>query len=231
MRNADPPELEATSQAPAEPPRPPRRALGRPALSVLALTAVACGVLAAVMVVKPAPARPAIDIPLPAFSLTSERGEAFSRDTLRGKVWVADFIFTTCPTVCPRLTQRMATLQDRTRDLGDAFHLVSFTVDPENDTPDKLLAYAREHHADPARWTYVTGPLSAIEPTVIGGFKMMMGKRADPDTGLLSVFHGEKLVLVDASGSIRGFYDADLDGGDAGLDALERDARALVKQR
>lgn len=227
MPNADSSELEPMSRAaePSAPPRAGRRVLARALPWVVGLALGTAAVAAGVVAPRPPP-RPDIHLALPAFSLTTERSTPFSRETLHGKVWIADFIFTTCPSVCPRLTERMRQLQDRTRDLGDALHLVSFTVDPENDTPDKLAAYARAHHADPARWTFVTGPLSTIEPTVVGGFKIQMGKRADPDSGLVSIFHGEKLVLVDQDGAIRGFFDAD----DPGLEAIEDAARALVKR-
>lgn len=222
MPTRDSSELEPIARG--DDPPAPRRALRRPALWGLALALAATGVVAGAVARRPPPA-PSIDLPLPAFSLTTEQNAPFSRDTLHGKVWIADFIFTTCPSVCPRLTKKMASIQDRTRDLGDQLHLVSFTVDPENDTPDKLAAYARKYGADPARWSFVTGPLSTIEPTVVGGFKIMMGK-TDPGNGLVSIFHGEKLVLVDPEGSIRGYFDAD----EAGLDAVEHAARALVKR-
>ena len=79
------------------------------------------------------PQPPSMSLALPAFQLQNERGEPFGSEQLRGKVWVADFIFTSCPTVCPRLTERMAELQHRGRNLGEAFHLVSITVDPNTD--------------------------------------------------------------------------------------------------
>lgn len=174
------------------------------------------------------PKPPSLDVPLPPFTLTNERGEPFGRDDLLGKVWVADFIFTSCPTVCPALTKRMGQVQHRARNLGDAFHLVSFTVDPENDTPERLAAYARQNHASPRLWSFVTGPLGEMETTVVKGFKISMGKEeSSPGTGIFSIFHGEKLVLVDAKGSIRGYYDAD----DPGIDLLMRDIGVIINAR
>ena len=172
---------------------------------------------------RPTPAAPKLDLPLPAFQLTSEAGQPFGSEQLRGKVWVADFIFTSCPTVCPKLTKRMAELQQRGRNLGEAFHLVSFTVDPESDTPEKLAAFAREYHPNPRRWTFLTGPLGDVETTVIKGFKIAMGKE-EVAPGLFSVFHGERFVLVDAKGSIRGYYE----NSDESLDDLMRDVGILV---
>ena len=106
-----------------------------------------------------APHPPEAISPFPPFTLTSEQGLPYGLDNLRGRVWVADFVFTSCPTVCPKLTLKMADIQHRGRNLGDAFHLVTFTVDPENDTPEKLAAYAKSYHANPQRWTFLTGPL------------------------------------------------------------------------
>jgi protein SCO1 len=169
---------------------------------------------------------PAIRIPLPAFELTDQRGQRFGLEQLRGRVWIADFIFTTCPTVCPKLTQRMREIEDRGRDLGDALHLVTFTVDPENDTPAVLAAYTASQRLPLERWTFLTGPLDQIESTILDGFKIAMGKK-ESSPGLFSIFHGERLVLVDKDGVIRGYYEAD----DAGIDAILRDAGALVKSR
>jgi protein SCO1/2 len=172
------------------------------------------------------PKPPELALELPAFSLTNQRGEPFSLADLQGKIWVADFVFLSCPTVCPKLTKRMFEIQHRTRNLGDAFHLVTFTVDPENDTPDRLAEYAYANRASPGRWTFLTGPLDTIESTVVKGFKMAMGKE-ELSPGLFSIFHGERLVLVDQQGKIRGYYEAD----DEGIAKLMRDIGLLVNIR
>jgi protein SCO1 len=174
------------------------------------------------------PQPPPMKLALPAFTLTDQRGQAYGSADLKGRIWVADFVFTSCPTVCPKLTQRMQVVAHRARNLGQAFHLVTFTVDPENDTPERLAAYAREYHADASRWTFLTGPLGDVETTVVKGFKVAMGKEpSEPGSSLFSIFHGEKLVLVDADGNIRGYYDAD----DAGIDELLRNTEILVNVR
>lgn len=174
------------------------------------------------------PAAPGMKLALPAFTLTDQRGQPFGSADLKGRIWVADFVFTSCPTVCPKLTKRMQVIQHRARNLGQAFHLVTFTVDPENDTPERLAVYAREYHADASRWTFLTGPLGDVETTVVKGFKLAMGKDELPaGSGLFSIFHGEKLVLVDDAGLIRGYYDAD----DEGVDRLLRDAGVIANVR
>lgn len=84
---------------------------------------------------------------VPNFSLTRESGETFSSaESLRGHVWIANFIFTTCPSICPTLTSQMGNLERRTR--GSDVRFVSFSVDPETDTPEVLSRYARAHDAN-----------------------------------------------------------------------------------
>jgi protein SCO1/2 len=176
----------------------------------------------------PVPPPPALKIPLGAFTRVDQQNKPFGLEDLKGRVWVADFVFISCPSVCPKLTTRMAQIQRRARHLGQAFHLVTFTVDPENDTPPRLAAYAAGYHADPSRWTFLTGKLGDIETTVVKGFKVAMGKEpSEPGSSLMSIFHGEKLVLVDADGNIRGYYDAD----DAGIDEMLRNTEILVNVR
>jgi protein SCO1/2 len=172
------------------------------------------------------PKPPAMRIPLPEFELTDQRGERFGLANLRGKIWVADFVFTSCPTVCPKLTRRMLEIQSRGKNLGDHFHLVSFTVDPENDTPERLLAYSQSFKINQRRWSFLTGPLGEIETTVVGGFKIAMGKEEQED-GIFNVFHGERLVLVDDAGAIRGYYEAN----DEDIDRMMRDIGILVSIR
>lgn len=170
---------------------------------------------------EPLPDPPAPILTLPPFELTSEKGHPFGSEQLRGKVWVAGFMFTTCPVVCPKLTRQMVEIQHRTRNLGGAFHLVSFTVDPETDTPERLAAYGRQYRYSPGRWTFLTGNLDVIESTVVSGFKLAMGRDAD---SLFEIFHSERLVLVDREGTIRGYYDAT----DEGVAALVRDVGLVV---
>jgi protein SCO1/2 len=166
---------------------------------------------------------PPVFVELPSYSLTNEQGQPFGAANLHGKTYIANFVFTSCPSVCPRLTKRMVEVQERTKDLGDALHLVTFTVDPETDTPDVLRAYAQKYGADSKRWVFLTGPLKEIEPVVVKGFKMMLDKK-ETTPGLFEIVHGERFVLVDGKGFVRGFYEAK----DEGIDAVVRDARKLV---
>src|SRR5204863_7289762 len=153
---------------------------------------------------------PAVLGGLPAFTLTDQRGQPFGSRELAGKVWVADFIFTACQQACPLLSERMAEVGRRARHLGPDFHLVSITVDPERDTPERLAAYAARYGANPISWSFLTGPQQAIQATVVDGFKVGAGKErsagADGGAGVREIFHGEKQVLVDRQLRIRGHF-------------------------
>ena len=151
---------------------------------------------------------------LPAYSLVAADGRPFGSQELAGQVYVANFIFTRCPSVCPKLTAAMAELQGRFDEAGvDDVHLVSISVDPEYDTPQRLSNYGRAHGADPERWTLLTGELSAIRSLVFEGFRTPLGE-PDPDGNLVDIAHATRFVLVDDEGGIRGYYDSDAEGVD-----------------
>src|SRR5207237_10904116 len=114
----------------------------------------------------------------------------------------------------------------RTRQLGRAFHMVSFSVDPEHDTPAELHEYARRYHANPRGWSFLTGPLADVQAAVTAGFKIYFGKEQAEDADFLTLVHGEHLVLVDQRARIRGYYEAT----DDGIDQLVSDLALLVNQ-
>jgi len=146
-----------------------------------------------------------------AFSLVDQNARAVSAEALRGKVWVAAFFFTRCPTICPRITRRMRSLQVSAATRVPALTLVSFSVDPENDTPPVLLAYAQRFEADPQNWRFLTGELEVVKRTVVDGFKLALDGKADPAAENGGIIHGSHLVLVDRTLSIRGYYRTDDD--------------------
>lgn len=133
------------------------------------------------------------------FDLVNERGEDFGFGNLAGKVWVADFIFTTCAGPCPLMSRRMADLQHTFRPQPQ-FRLVSFSVNPEYDTPEVLLAYGRQYGAVPDRWTFLTGSPADIQDVAVNGFHL--GSIEEP------VYHSTVFTLVDGEGRIRGYYDS-----------------------
>jgi protein SCO1/2 len=154
------------------------------------------------------------------FAFQSQTGRRITRDDLFGHVWIADFIFTRCAGPCPRMTADLA------RIAGDlsAFpelRLVSFSVDPEYDTPAVLAEYAATYSADPERWYFLTGEKAKIFRLAIESFKM---GAADGENAQDPVLHSTRFVLVDRKGQIRGYYDS---SDPMQLSALSRDAAAL----
>ena len=151
------------------------------------------------------------------FSLSDQHARPVKLDDFRGQVWIADFIFTGCQSACPMLTSRMRSLQnhleEREHALGRALpvRLVSFSVDPEVDTPDKLLAYAAKWGADERRWLFLTGSLDEMNRAVTRGMKIPFEK-GGADTAAFDVMHGERILVVDKSGRIRGYFETDPDG-------------------
>jgi protein SCO1/2 len=140
---------------------------------------------------------------LPSFQLVNQDGQAFGSQQLSGKIWIADFIFTTCPGPCPIISTRMSELQ---KPLAKSdVHLVSFSVDPEKDTPEVLRAYADKLRKEPLRWDFLTGPLATIASLSRDGFKLGISDGETPESGPI---HSTRFVLVDRRGSIRGYYDA-----------------------
>ncbi|HEX9751407.1 MAG TPA: SCO family protein [candidate division Zixibacteria bacterium] len=138
--------------------------------------------------------------PLVDFTLTTQHGTPLSRDDLRGNIWLADFIFTYCAGPCPLMTARMAELQKALADI-DALRLVSFSVDPDRDTPEVLKEYGDRYGADHDRWTFLTGDIVTIMHVAIEGFAI--GDREDP------ILHSTLFALVDQRGHIRGYYHSD----------------------
>jgi len=202
------------------------RLVGRPVVWALLVAAIFSWPIARAVRTRLPPPLPELAA-LPRFELLDQEGRPFGTKDLEGRVWVASFIFTRCATVCPRITARMAKVQDRTRQLAPAFHLVSFSVDPGHDTPARLAEYARAHRASPRLWTFLTGPEQAVKDAVVGGLKVYMGKEQGEDGGFEGIFHGSHLVLVDARGRVRGYYDPE--DPDA-VDRVVRDAGLLVNR-
>jgi cytochrome oxidase Cu insertion factor (SCO1/SenC/PrrC family) len=139
--------------------------------------------------------------------LTERSGKTITNHDLDGKIWIADFIFTTCPGPCPIISANMAKLQSQLA--GDnRVKLVSFTVDPQDDTPAVLSAYADHLGADPQRWWFLTGPQKLLYDVIQNGFYQTVqdnhGKALDP--GQYVVTHSTYMALVDAHGMKRGFY-------------------------
>lgn len=160
---------------------------------------------------------------LPDFSLTAvtvDGTSPFDLRTMRGRVWIADFIFTRCAGPCPMLTANMAGLQKK---LPKEIGLLSFTVDPDHDAPEVLTLYARKFGADPQRWFFLTGEKAELVRLIRDGFLLPVVENAAAAPGE-RVTHSTKMVLIDAQGRLLGWYDGD---DVEALAKLEADAKAL----
>lgn len=162
---------------------------------------------------------------LPDFAMTAVGPAAevpFGRKDMLGKVWVVDFVFTRCSGPCPLLTERLGKLA---ASLPPDVGLLTVTVDPEGDTPQRLRAYAKTYGVDPRRWVFLRGTVAQTYELLYAGFRLPMSAdpKAPPDA---RVMHSTRFVLVDKNAAIRGFYDG---LGEMDNDALTRDARRLLE--
>lgn len=139
---------------------------------------------------------------VPEFRLVDRDGAAFGSAELAGQPWVAGFIFTRCPDVCPAVTAQMKRVQDGLAAAAGGAPLVSFSVDPAYDTPERLDAYARRHGAGPT-WHFLTGERAPIARLLMDGFKVAF---ADDGPATNPITHSDRLVLVDGERQIRGYY-------------------------
>jgi protein SCO1/2/putative membrane protein len=156
-----------------------------------------------------------LDHPVADFSLTDQDGRTVTRADLLGKVWVASFLFTRCATLCPQVSATLAQLQHDTKG-QDWLVLVSFTVDPDHDTPAVLKKYADDHGADPERWRFLTGEREGLYRLIRESFlvavEQTQGTARTPGN---EVTHSPKLMLVDKRGHVRYYFDG-RKVGDAG---------------
>ncbi len=176
----------------------------------------------------------------PSFSLTDQLGRPLGSDQLRGRVVVANFVYTNCRESCPLLSSRMKVLQERLRQeglLGTRVRLLSFTVDATQDSPEVLRAYAQRYGADPEAWSFLTGPEDAIQQLLEKGF-FVGAQKAVPaaeqpihvhEDGSIhvheyDVMHSNRFILIDPRWRIRAYYD----GLDLDIDSAMRDIRQLL---
>ncbi len=156
--------------------------------------------------------------PVPEFALTDSNNHVFSSKELAGKVWVADFIYTNCPGPCPRMTSEMHKLQQQLSDRGDV-RLVSFSVDPDRDTPAVLTEFAQRFGGPTPQWYFLTGDPATLH---------LLARNVFHVGDLIGVMdHSTKFVLVDKRARIRGYYST---FDPEGLPALLEDIHRLRKE-
>lgn len=144
-------------------------------------------------------------------TLTNQLGNQVSLDDLKGKVIIADFFFTKCPTICPKLTRNMKKLQDalkikdELKGIDSSFiHFLSFSVDPERDSAEVLKRYADRNGVNPDLWWMLTGPKKEIYDFVINEIKLPVEDGGMADSNFI---HSSRMVLFDKNRVIRGYYD------------------------
>ena len=159
------------------------------------------------------------------FTLVTQDGEELSSRSLRGKVWIADLIFTRCPEICPVLSSQMANLHRRIVD--DDVRFISITVDPNADTPEVLRSYAERYRADTARWSFLTGAPEDVQRVITRSFRLPFETPypiEGGEEGAYDILHTARFLLVDRRGVLRGMYETDREG----LARLERDVERLL---
>lgn len=134
---------------------------------------------------------------VPPFTLTAQSGAVFNSATLQGAPWLATFFFASCNGPCPRLNTTIHQVQEQTYQFK-RLRIVSFTVDPEHDTPEVLAAYAKRYKADPDRWFFLTGPRMTISALAKDTFQVGALDTAQS--------HSTRVMLVDGQGRVRGHF-------------------------
>ena len=138
----------------------------------------------------------------PGFQLTDQTGKSITLEDLKGKIWAANFIFTRCKGPCPITILRMQELNTKLKKARGNVELVTFTVDPEYDTPEVLKTFGEQLGADPASWKFLTGTPDAIQKIVVAGLLQPIAKEPDGTPA-----HSTRIVLVDREGWLRGYQD------------------------
>ncbi|SFX10399.1 protein SCO1/2 [Thermoactinomyces sp. DSM 45891] len=145
---------------------------------------------------------------VPEFTYTDQDGKKFGSQDLKGKVYLSNFIFTSCPDVCPPMTANMRKIQEDLKADGLNVEIVSFSVDPETDKPAVLKAFGEKHKADFSNWHFLTGyALSDMEKLARETFKGTVEKQESQVQGGKPLFqHPVQFYLVDGTGKVRKFY-------------------------
>jgi protein SCO1 len=166
------------------------------------------------------------------FTLTNQDGKTITFDSLKGKIIVADFFFTHCPTICPPMTRNMKRLQESVHNgkrVGDKtnklVHFLSFSIDPERDSTERLKGWADRFQINPEKWWLLTGDKQVIYNLALNEMKIGVEDGKGIDTNFV---HSDKFVLIDSSRHVRGYYDG-LDS--ASLGKLSTDLVLLTMEK
>lgn len=141
---------------------------------------------------------------VPNFSFTNQDGKTITQDDYLGKVYVVDFFFTTCPTICPRMSENLVEIQELYKD-SSSFGIASFSIMPATDTPEVLKTYAEDYGITHPNWNLLTGSQQKIHELANTGFNIYVG---DIEDGALGFAHSGDFALIDKAGYIRSRTDA-----------------------
>jgi protein SCO1/2 len=142
---------------------------------------------------------------------------------LKGKIWITDFFFSHCPTICPPMTSQMKRLNANLADLEDHIQFLSFSIDPKRDNPTRLREYMSAHGIKTKNWMFLTGDEAVTHELGVNYFFVAANDDADEPGGFA---HGDIFTLVDTAGRVRGIYHGT---ETMAVDSLERDVRKLLK--
>jgi protein SCO1/2 len=174
------------------------------------------------------PEPPPVLSQLPDYELVSGDGTPYGSEELRGQVYITNFFFTSCRSICPAMMKGMARLQDGFAQRNvDGIRLVSISVDPENDTPSVLATYATAIGVNPRRWTLLTGDPGQVRRLVVDGFKTPLVTPPPGGPEPIDIAHTGQLVLVDGKGRVRGYYASD----EMGLDEVFNRAQHVLREQ
>ena len=154
------------------------------------------------------------------FSLTNQNGKQITQGYYENQIYIADFFFTTCPSICPIMTKNMYDIQQKT--MNKNVLLVSYSVTPEIDNVDQLKKYALENKVNDNKWNLLTGDKKQIYDLAR---KSYLVAKNDGDGGKYDMIHTENFVLIDKEKRIRGFYDGT---NNEEMDKLLKDVKILV---
>jgi protein SCO1/2 len=142
---------------------------------------------------------------VPEFRFTDQNGKTITNKDYSGKVYVVEFFFTTCPTICPKMNANMIDLQNHFEGYKDDFGVASFTINPVHDTPEVLKAYAEQYGVTNPNWHFMTGDRDAIYDLANLGFNIYVGQNDEVEGGFE---HSGNFALIDKNGYIRSRMDA-----------------------
>lgn len=160
---------------------------------------------------------------VPSFSYLNQDSVMINSSSMKGKVWIADFFFTSCPTICPPMTSQMKRLAILTKDLDKEVQFMSFTIDPDRDTPAKFRAYIKDMGIDARNWSFFTGDETATYELAHDFFHVGAQRSEDAEGGFE---HNDTFVLIDKEGHVRGLYEGTKTEA---VNQLEKDLRKLLK--